>query len=54
MQIMPPPAARPAGAGVTNELWSLRDLGGEGHAHWTQLQLDSQAPAPRRGHAVAG
>ncbi|PRW60075.1 rab9 effector with kelch motifs [Chlorella sorokiniana] len=39
--------------GVTNELWSLRGLEGEGPAHWTQLQLEGPAPAPRRGHAVA-
>ncbi|KAI7835438.1 hypothetical protein COHA_010667 [Chlorella ohadii] len=39
--------------GVTNELWSLRGLDGEGPAQWTQLQLEGPAPAPRRGHAVA-
>lgn len=40
-------------AGVTNELWSLRDLEGSGSATWTQLQLEGPAPPPRRGHAVA-
>ncbi|KAI3436230.1 hypothetical protein D9Q98_002284 [Chlorella vulgaris] len=39
--------------GVTNELWSLRDLEGSGSATWTQLQLEGPAPPPRRGHAVA-
>lgn len=48
-----PPTATPS-AGVTNELWSLRGLEGEGPAQWTQLQLEGPAPAPRRGHAVAG
>lgn len=44
----------PSLAGVTNELWSLRGLEGEGPAQWTQLQLEGPAPTPRRGHAVAG
>ncbi len=44
----------PCPAGVTNELWSLRGLDGEGPPQWTQLQLEGPAPAPRRGHAVAG
>lgn len=40
--------------GVTNELWSLRGLEGEGPPQWAQLTLEGPAPAPRRGHAVAG
>eukprot|EP00887_Chlorella_sp_A99_P006672 scaffold3.g6672.t1 len=41
--------------GVNGELWSLRGVqDGDGPPAWTQLHLEGPAPAPRRGHAVAG